>query len=224
MRKLIVKIKLNNKIKEIFDYLLDKIESLELLELLRIDFEEGVKLVLVSYTLKEGYTIDDIDFPSYIENINLIKKEGNKYICLTKATFLQKITQMYQLDYNSLSEKFKMDVIWDTPTVFTKEEMTVSLIGDEENLKKFLKAMKFVGEIRKVSYKKPIFNDYTVLNCLTDKQREILIKAKNNGYYNYPRKINSEKLSEIIGLSKPTVVQHLRKAEIRLITNLLAGY
>ena len=38
---------------------------------------------------------------------------------------------------------------------------------------------------------------------LTDKQRKILVAANKNGYYKYPRKINSQKLSEIVGLSKP---------------------
>jgi len=102
--------------------------------------------------------------------------------------------------------------------------MVISVIGDEKNLKKFLEVIKLIGEVSKISFTKAIFNEQTVLSCLTEKQKEILITAKKSGYYNYPRKINSQELSEKIGLSKPTVVQHLRKAEIRLITNLLAGY
>ena len=69
-----------------------------------------------------------------------------------------------------------------------------------------------------------MYNEQTILSCLTDKQREIIIAAKNNGYYKYPRKINSEELSKKIGLSKPTVVQHLRKAEVRIMSNILVGH
>jgi predicted DNA binding protein len=102
--------------------------------------------------------------------------------------------------------------------------MTLSITGNEENLKKFLKVIKFIGEIKNISFKKATFNEQSILSCLTERQREIIIAAKKNGYYSYPRKINSQGLSKKIGLSKPTVVQHLRKAEGRIIFNLLAGY
>jgi predicted DNA binding protein len=51
-----------------------------------------------------------------------------------------------------------------------------------------------------------------------------VIAAKRHGYYDYPRRVNSEQLAEIVGISKATVVEHLRKAEGRLMETLLAGY
>ena len=102
--------------------------------------------------------------------------------------------------------------------------MIVSVTGNEENLKKIHELFKKVGTVNKISFVKSLYNEQTILSCLTDRQKEILIAAKKNGYYNYPRKINSQQLSEKIGLSKPTVVQHLRKAEERIIYNLLTGY
>jgi len=216
MRKLIIELKLKSPYLKNFDFLLDKVESIELLELLKLDFEKRIKMAIGAFNMKDGYTIEDIDVPDFIEMLTVLNKEGNRYVCLVKVKYFKSLS--------SLAKKFNIDIIWDTPSIFTKEKMTVSVTGDEENLKKILELWKNLGEIKKVSFVKSTYGEQSILSCLTEKQRQVLIEAKKNGYYNYPRKINSEKLSEKVGLSKPTVVQHLRKAEIRLISNLLAGY
>lgn len=216
MRKLTVELKVNEMLLKNLDFLLDKVESIELIELIKIDFEQRIKMGIAALNMKEGYTIDDIDIPDFMEMLTVLKQEGNRYIVISKVKFYKK--------FMGLAKKFNIDVIWDTPTIFTKEKMTMSVTGNEENLKKFLDVIKYLGEVKSISFKKAVFHEQSILSCLTEKQKEILIAAKKNGYYNYPRKINSQDLSEKIGLSKPTVVQHLRKAEIRLISNILTGY
>jgi len=198
------------------NFLLDKTESIELIELIKLDFEQGIKMGIAALNMKEGYTIEDIDLPEFMEMLSVLKKEGNRYVVVSKVKFLKKFT--------GLAKKFNIDVIWDTPSIFRKDKMVISVTGSEENLKKFIELIKTLGEITRISFKKATYNDQTILSCLTEKQKEILIAAKKNGYYSYPRKINSQELSERIGLSKPTVVQHLRKAEIRIVSNILKGY
>lgn len=216
MRKMILEMKMNKKFLKNFYFLLDKIKSIELLELLKIDFQKRIKMAIAAFIMKEGYTIEDIEIPDYVEIFNVLQKKGNRYICLIKAKYFKSLS--------SLAKKFNIDIIWDVPSVFTKDKMIVSVTGSEENLKKILDLFKTLGTVIKTSFVKSIYSEQTILSCLTDKQRDILIAAKKNGYYSYPRKINSKELSEKIGLSKPTVVQHLRKAEIRIVSNLLTGY
>ena len=216
MRKVIVELKVKEELLEMLDFLLDKTESIELIELIKLDFEQGMKMVITALNMKEGYTIEDIDLPEFMEMLTVLKKEGNRYIVVSKVNFFKKFT--------GLAQKFNIDIIWDTPSIFKKDKMIISVIGNEENLKKFLEVIKILGEITSIGFKKATYNEQTILSCLTEKQKEILIAAKKNGYYSYPRKINSQELSEKIGLSKPTVVQHLRKAEIRIVSNILAGY
>jgi DNA-binding CsgD family transcriptional regulator len=224
MRKLIVEIELNPKIRQMLGFFLDKIESLELLELIKIDFKEETKLALTAIIVKDGHSLEEFRNNEFIEMFSVLKKEGNKYICLSKARFLRKFSQMHQLDYDKLTEEFSFDIIWDTPTRFSHEKMTCSVIGTEENLQRFLRSITFAGSITQISFKKATYSEHALLSCLTDKQKEILMAANKYGYYAYPRKITSEQLARKVGLSKPTVVQHLRKAEGRLVANILAGY
>jgi predicted DNA binding protein len=224
MRKLIVEIELNQNIRHMLSFFLDKIESLELLELIKVDFKEETKLALSAITMKEGHSLEEFRNTEFIEMLSVLKQEGNKYICLSKVRFMRKFSMMHNLDYDTLTKEFSFDIIWDTPTRFSQDKMTCSVIGTEDNLKRFLDSISFAGDIKQVSFKKATYSEHALLSCLTDKQKEVLIAANAYGYYAYPRKITSEQLAEKIGLSKPTVLQHLRKAEVRLIANILAGY
>ena len=216
MRKITIDLKVKKEYVEMLNFLIDKTESIELIELIKLDFEKGVKMGIAALNMKDGFTIDDIEIPDFMEMLTVLKHEGNRYIVFAKVKFFKKVVR--------LSKKFNIDIIWDTPSVFKKDKMVLSVIGDEKNLQKFLDAIKILGKVESVSFKKANFNDQSIISCLTKRQREILIAAKKNGYYSYPRKINSEELSEKIGISKPTVIQHLRKAEVRLISNIFMGY
>ena len=216
MRKLIIELKVKQELLKNLDFLLDTVESIELIELLKLDFKQRIKMGIAALNMKEGYTIKDIDIPDFMEMLTVLKHEANRYVVLAKVKFLKRV--------EGIAKKFDIDIIWTTPSIFTKDKMTLSVIGNEENLKKFLGVIKYLGEVKSKSFIKATFNEQSLLSVLTEKQKEMIIAAKNNGYYNYPRKINSEDLSKIVGLSKPTVVQHLRKAESRIVTNILAGY
>lgn len=216
MRKLTIELKVKEEFFEMLNFILDKVESIELIELIKLDLEQGTKMGIAALNMKEGYTIEDLEIPDYMDMLSVLKQDGNRYIVVSKVKIFKK--------FMSFAKKFDIDLKWDTPSIFKKDKMVISVTGDDQNLKKFLEVIKFLGEIKRMSFKKPVFNEQMILSCLTEKQKEILIAAKNNGYYDYPRKIDSKKLSEIVGLSKPTVVQHLRKAEIRLISNILTGY
>lgn len=55
------------------------------------------------------------------------------------------------------------------------------------------------------------------INLLTEKQREVLLAAYTRGYYDIPRKVNTEALAKRLNLIDSTIVENLRKAEQRLI-------
>lgn len=50
------------------------------------------------------------------------------------------------------------------------------------------------------------------------------IETKRNGYYEYTRKISAGELAGRLELNKAAAVEHLRKAENRVLDWILAGY
>lgn len=52
---------------------------------------------------------------------------------------------------------------------------------------------------------------------LTEKQKKAFDIAIDNGYYNFPKKINMEKLAKKMGISYSTYQEHLKRAEAHLL-------
>ena len=192
------------------------VEHFEMLEMLRLDIEKGVKVLLGEMLLKDGSKLPDIKLPKRSE-FTVLKEDGRKYILLITG-------RAPNWKFLKIFNKFQADVIWTTPTFWNNEQMTMSVIGDENELKKVLKALKLVGKVSNIRYHKAVYQEHNALSVLTYKQKEIILAAKKFGYYDYPRKIDAGGLAEKVGVSKATVVEHLRKAEGRLMGNILAGY
>jgi predicted DNA binding protein len=152
-----------------------------------------------------------------MEIINVLKSDGNKHTCLVKHREPE--------DSREIFKEFDLDLIYSTPFVISNEKLTFSVIGDNKNLNKFIELIKIhAGKIENMAFKKAAYQKHDILTVLTDKQRDIVIVAKKHGYYKYPRKINSGELAQKIGISKGTALEHLRKAEERLMENILVGY
>lgn len=54
--------------------------------------------------------------------------------------------------------------------------------------------------------------------ALTDRQQEVLAAAHEAGFYEWPRETDGKELAGELGISPPTLHQHLRAAEQKLIT------
>jgi len=54
---------------------------------------------------------------------------------------------------------------------------------------------------------------------LSARQREVFELARTEGYYEWPREISACELAETMGITKTTFLEHLRKAESKLLTS-----
>lgn len=52
---------------------------------------------------------------------------------------------------------------------------------------------------------------------LSDRQREVFMLARRRGYYRWPREVSTTELADEFDISKSTVLEHLRKAEAKLL-------
>ena len=67
------------------------------------------------------------------------------------------------------------------------------------------------------------YNPYVdgIFDILTPKQKEILLESYRSGFFDHPRKINAGELAEKMGMHKTTLLEHIHKAEKRLIGHIL---
>jgi predicted DNA binding protein len=93
--------------------------------------------------------------------------------------------------------------------------------GTDERVKDFFKSVRIQGLVKDIEIKKLEDNECDIISDLTSTQKKILNLAKKFGYYDYPRKITSEELSEKTGINKDEILESLRKAEKKIITRIL---
>ncbi len=217
MRKAIIEITPNPIVRKLQGKMYEYIDRIEGRELLKIDFERKSKMVITDIIMAPGKKFEEIEWPKGVEILNTLKIEGDRYTILMKAKAPgSNLTKIFKL--------FDLNVIYDMPFSATKEKIKFAAVGDNDSLNKLIKIVALLGKMERVSFTQATFSEHEILKVLTDKQRNILIEAKNRGYYEYPRRINTQGLSDRLGISKATTVEHLRKAEIRLMSNLLEGY
>jgi predicted DNA binding protein len=110
----------------------------------------------------------------------------------------------------------------DYPIIFDRESCQFGVIGTSDELQNIVNAAKereWNMEIVAVHDYNPLVSG--LLDELTEKQREILKAAYRYGYFDHPRKIDAGELAVRIGIHKTTLLEHLHKAEKRLIGRVL---
>ncbi len=205
----------------------EKVEYIEGKAILRINIETGVKIAVCDIKMKDGFTLEDAGFPEEWTILDVLKETDNTYTCLLKTEYKEgiKFKQLYSEEFfTQIRQLFGLDIIFDLPIILTEEKVVITFVVSNEIIKEFLDIVGQLGEVKNVAFQPAAFSDYSILSCLTERQKEVIQTAKKSGYYDVPRKISTEELSKELGISTATTIEHLRKAEQRIITSILAGY
>lgn len=102
-------------------------------------------------------------------------------------------------------------------------KLKVAFLGNAKQVRGVLSSLdRAKARYRLVSLMNARFSPNSLLGRLTERQRAVLLKGYELGYYDVPRRISSEQLAQRIGLAKSTLVEHRRKAERRLLAEVLS--
>jgi predicted DNA binding protein len=217
MRKVIIEIELYEATKAAQRPMFAHIHSYEVLEVLKVDHIQGLFVDLIECRLKEGVSIEELKFIGNMEVLSVIRSDGDKHTCLVKGQ-----------ESKTTKERFKeedLNLIYTAPSMISENRVIVSFISSQKDLKRFLELVRAkVGKVTNITFKKATYQKKDVLSVLTGKQREVITAAYKYGYYDVPRRTSSGQLSRKVKISRPTLLEHLRKAERRIIAEIMAGH
>lgn len=191
-----------------------KIKSLELLYFLRQDDTELAAISRVEFK-DPNEKIEEFIGSGLLTDAQVIEKEKNgTYILFTRSgsPSLSSVLKYIGIEGGYLFP----------PLGINEGKVRFSFLGSEKQIKEFMEKIDALGvHYRVVLLADANFSPISPLSQLTEKQQEVLLAAYKWGYYDIPRKITSQELASKLGLGDSTVVEHLRKAEQRLIKQIL---
>jgi hypothetical protein len=190
-----------------------KIKSLEFVYFLRQDPEEFAAIAQVEF--KDSTSkVEDLLAGGFLVEAQVLEREknGGYIIFMRGGPSLSSVLNFVGIESGYLFP----------PLGIGDGKVKISFLGSEVQVKEFLERINVLGiRYRVVLLADANFSPISLLNDLTEKQREVLLTAYKLGYYDIPRKITSEALAKKLNLVDSTVVEHLRKAEQRLIRHII---
>ena len=203
LKKIVLKVPLDSMSRKFFDIL----EKYELLQVHRQDDNQIFATQKVKFKdpnmnpkLLEGkqYGI------SFVEVINE-DKDSNEFIFFSKHNWVEKTKSF--LD--------RLDLIIDPPIILDQERLLVSIITESRNVDDFVNSLnrfyKKELEILSISHMQPNYENLFLK--LTNRQQEIAFYAVQHGYFEIPRRINSQKIATHFRITRSALYDHLRKIE-----------
>jgi DNA-binding CsgD family transcriptional regulator len=216
MRRVTLEFNYEGAWKQIFGSNSEKVEVLEALRCFKCD-TQGLAIICRIRLKDKSSDVNDLVGSGLVTNMEVLYKEKDRSL----VVFIEGETVVPQLPANIQLPRLLMTR---PPDFLDVNRMKVELIGKEVEIKKFLQyANKRSNTYKILGLTSVDTKAESLLSKLTLKQRQALLTAYALGYYDIPRRISSEELARHLNADKSTVVEHLRKAERKLIDRIIAG-
>ncbi len=191
-------------------------KTFEIIQFLRLDEEEFAAICRIEPD--EGFTFSNFTSDEFIGDFSgaqiLERDKNGSYI-----VFIKHKPAPFDSNSNNLLNGESGYLV---STEIREEKVTMTHLGTSKQIKNILDKLRQNGIRYKIlSLMDAKFSINSPLNGLTEKQRKVLITAYKLGYYSLPRRISTEQLAKKLNLHKSALQVHRRKAELRLITEVL---
>jgi DNA-binding CsgD family transcriptional regulator len=218
MRRVTMEFDYQKAWKWIFGSNSEKVEVLEALRCFKCD-TQGLAIICRIRLKDRKITIQDLLMgKGLLTNIELLYKEKDGSL----VVFIEGRSCVPKPPKDIKQPKMLMAR---PPDFLDVNRMKVEMIGKENEIKKLVHYANKWGDnsFRILGLTSIDTKGESLLSKLTSRQRQILLTGYALGYYDVPRKISSEELARHLNADKSTVVEHLRKAERKLIGSIIAG-
>jgi hypothetical protein len=218
MRRVTMEFDYQKAWKQIFGSNSEKVEVLEALRCFKCD-TQGLAIICRLRLKDRNMNIQDLLLgKGLLTNIEILYKEKDDSL----VVFIEGRSCVPKPPKDIKQPKMLMAR---PPDFLDVDRMKVEMIGKENEIKKLLHyANKWGDNSFKILGLTSIdTKGESLLSKLTPRQRQMLLAAYALGYYDVPRRISSDDLSMHLNVDKSTIVEHLRKAEKKLIAGIIVG-
>lgn len=202
--------------KQIFGSYSDKVEVLEALRCFKCDLE-GLAIICRIRMKDKSMNVRDLVGKGLLTSIEVLyrEKDGSAVVFIEGESCVPRPPKGYRMP------KLLMAC---PPDFLDVDRMKVEVVGRETDIKKLLQhASTRTNTYKILGLTSVDAKAESLLSKLTAKQKQVLLTAFALGYYDVPRRVSSEDLSRHLNTDKSTIVEHLRKAERKLIDGIIAG-
>ncbi len=113
------------------------------------------------------------------------------------------------------------EVWWISPTYVNRNGMKITIKGTRKGMRSVRDELfKLVGNGYKVKLGSESVQNPEFVDLLPEKQRAVLNKAVEMGYYNRPRKCTQRDIAREMNVKQATISEHLQSAESKIINSL----
>jgi hypothetical protein len=216
MRRVTLEFNYQDAWKQIFGSNAEKVEILEGLRCFKCDLE-SIAIICRIKLKDKRMNVKDLIGKGLLTNIEILYKEKDG----SEVVFIEGRLCIPQLPKGARLPKL---LVARPPDFLDVDRMKVEVLGREMDIKKILQnASRWSNTYKILGLTSIDAKEESLLSKLSIKQRQALLTAFALGYYEVPRKISSEELSSHLNADKSTVVEHLRKAEKKLIDGIITG-